>query len=135
MKIVNHGGTQYGAIDNLKTLLGILKAGQQELYKLYEDGTEALIESHDDLCFAYGKFIPIGIEIESEGESARELLKSQGFYTESLWHIEDVKSKFECTDEQALKILGLSLENEATMEQIWFSIREFGNIEGLKEIE
>jgi len=65
-------------------------------------------------------------------EQAKAFLKSQGFFTDNLWHVEDVKSKFNCTDEEAQIVLEQSLTNEATMEQIWFSIREFGEMEGLE---
>ena len=65
-------------------------------------------------------------------EEAKAFLKSQGFFTDNLWHVEDVKSKFNCTDDEAQYILEQSLTNEATMEQIWFSIGEFGEIEGLE---
>jgi hypothetical protein len=65
-------------------------------------------------------------------EEAKAFLKSQGFFTDNLWHVDDVKSKFNCDDDEAQYILEQSLTNEATMEQIWFSIREFGEIEGLE---
>jgi hypothetical protein len=65
-------------------------------------------------------------------EEAKAFLKSQGFFTDNLWHVEDVKSKFNCDDDEAQYILEQSLTNEATMEQIWFSIREFGEMEGLE---
>lgn len=68
-------------------------------------------------------------------EQAREVLKSNGYYVENLWHIDDVKGKFDCTDEQAMEVLNKSLENEATMEQVWYSIREFGDMNGLTEKE
>jgi len=65
-------------------------------------------------------------------EEAKAFLKSQGFFTDNLWHVDDVKSKFNCDDDEAQYILEQSLTNEATMEQIWFSIREFGEMEGLE---
>lgn len=66
-------------------------------------------------------------------EQAKQFLKEQGFFTDNLWHVDDVKGLFECTDEQAQGILYKSLTNEATMEQIQFSIREFASIEKLEE--
>ena len=65
-------------------------------------------------------------------ELAKQVLKENGYFVDNLWHVDDVKSKFNCDDEQAQDILFESLTNEATMEQIWFSIREFGEIEGLE---
>lgn len=64
-------------------------------------------------------------------EKAKKLLRDNGYFTDNLWQVDDVKEKFECTDEQAQDILHKSLTNEATMQQIWFSIDEFGNMEGL----
>ena len=69
-----------------------------------------------------------------EIEKAKELLKSHGYYVDILWCVEDVRGKFNCTDEQAQEVLDKALNNEATMEQIWFSINEFGNMFKLEEI-
>ena len=68
-------------------------------------------------------------------EETKKLLRDNGYYTERLWTVKDVKGKFECTDEQAQDILDKSLNNDATMGQIWFSIDEFGRLEGLTPIE
>ena len=65
---------------------------------------------------------------------AKAVLKDNGYFVDNLWHVDDVKAKFNCDDEKAQDILFESLTNEATMEQIWFSIGEFGNIKGLEEI-
>ena len=67
-------------------------------------------------------------------ELAKAVLKDNGYFVDNLWHVDDVKSKFKCTNEQAQDILLESLTNEATMEQIWFSIGEFGRIDNLEEI-
>lgn len=66
-------------------------------------------------------------------EQARQVLKQNGFFVDNLWHVDDVKSKFNCTDEQAQYVLEKSLTNEATMEQVWLSIGVFGEMENLKE--
>ena len=68
-------------------------------------------------------------------EQAKEVLKANGYFVDNLWCVDDVKAKFKCTDEQAQDVLLMSMINEATMEQIWFSIGEFGRIDGLEEIE
>jgi hypothetical protein len=67
-----------------------------------------------------------------EVAKAKEVLKANGYFVDNLWHVDDVRTKFNCTDDEAQYILDQSLTNEATMEQIWFSIREFGEIEGLE---
>lgn len=68
-------------------------------------------------------------------EHAKEILKDNGFFVDNLWHVDDVKGKFECTDEEAQDVLNGALTNDATMEQIWFAIGFHGEDEGLKEIE
>ena len=67
----------------------------------------------------------------NEIEKAKAVLRDAGFFVDNLWHIDDVKGRFECTDEQAQEILEDALTNEATMEQIQFSIVEFASIEGI----
>tara|TARA_R110000772_G_scaffold186690_2_gene297861 strand:+ start:370 stop:627 length:258 start_codon:yes stop_codon:yes gene_type:complete len=57
-----------------------------------------------------------------EIEKAKELLKANGYQVANLWSIEDVKSKYECTDKEAHEVLVEALQNDATMEQIWFAI-------------
>ena len=70
----------------------------------------------------------------NEIEKAKAILRDAGYFVDNLWSVDDVKWNFECDDDTAQGILEQSLTNEATMEQIHFSIREFANIEGLKEI-
>jgi hypothetical protein len=63
---------------------------------------------------------------------AKQLLKDAGYYTGNLWTITDVKDKLEggenLSDDEAQDILDKSLTNEATMEQVWLSISEFGRL-------
>lgn len=68
-------------------------------------------------------------------EELKAELSRRGFFTDNLWCVEDVKSKFIVTDEEAQEVLDRSLTNEATMEQIWLSIETFGEMEGYKEVE
>lgn len=60
-------------------------------------------------------------------------LERRGYYTQSLWTIEDVQDIFVCTDDEAQEVLDSALNNEATMEQIWFSIKLFGEYKNLTE--
>lgn len=68
-------------------------------------------------------------------EHAKEILKDNGFFVDNLWHIDDVKSKFDCTDEDAQEVLNSALTNDATMEQIWYAIGFHGEDEKLEPIE
>lgn len=51
-------------------------------------------------------------------EEAKQTLTNDGYYIGSLWHLEDVKSKFECTDDEAFDILSQCVDNEWIIEQI-----------------
>lgn len=66
---------------------------------------------------------------------AKQFLRDNGYFTDNLWHVDDVKSKFKCDDEKAQEILSDALENDATMEQIWLAIDIAGEGEGLERIE
>tara|TARA_B100000927_G_scaffold237855_1_gene198733 strand:+ start:2510 stop:2728 length:219 start_codon:yes stop_codon:yes gene_type:complete len=67
-------------------------------------------------------------------KKAREILSNSGYQVDNLWHIEDVKHKYKCTDDEAMKVLIQALDNEATMEQIWFAIDFHAEDNGLKKI-
>jgi hypothetical protein len=68
-------------------------------------------------------------------EKAKAFLSSKGYQTHNLWHIDDVKSKFKCNDDEAMDVLIGALENEATMEQIWLAIEIHGDYNLLEKIE
>lgn len=63
--------------------------------------------------------------------NAKQVLENAGYYVGNLWTIEDVQSKFECTDKEAQNVLDEALQNDATMEQIWFAIGFHGEENGL----
>jgi hypothetical protein len=68
-------------------------------------------------------------------EEAKAVLKANGYFVDNLWHVEDVKSKFNCTDEEAQYVLEQSLTNEATMEQIFYAIGDACDCENIELIE
>jgi hypothetical protein len=68
-------------------------------------------------------------------QQLKEELSKRGFFTDNLWSVEDVKSKFVVTDDEAQEVLEKSLTNEATMEQIWLSIGIFGDMEGHRRVD
>jgi len=55
-------------------------------------------------------------------KQSKELLESNGYYVGNLWSVDDVHSRYECTNEVAQEILNKALTNEATMEQVWLLI-------------
>jgi hypothetical protein len=64
----------------------------------------------------------ITLKQQKEIEKAKALLKSYGYFTDNIWHIQDVQDKFECSDEDAYSILKKALANDETYNQIWMSI-------------
>lgn len=68
-------------------------------------------------------------------EQAKEVLKAQGYFIDNLWHVDDVKLRYNCDDnEQAQDILYKALTNEYTLEQIWFAIDMVAKDKGYKHI-
>jgi hypothetical protein len=69
-------------------------------------------------------------------ESARQVLRDAGYFTDNMWHVNDVKHRFECEDDEtAQEILKLALTNEYTMEGIHYSIKHLAELNELKPIE
>lgn len=59
-------------------------------------------------------------------KQAKDLLESKGYYVGNLWSVDDVHSRYECTNEVAQEILHKALTNDATMEQVWLAIDMVG---------
>jgi hypothetical protein len=68
-------------------------------------------------------------------EEAKAILKQAGFFTDNLWHVDDVKSRFECEDDDAQEVLDRALTHDLIMERIWEAILEAGREIELKEID
>ena len=66
-------------------------------------------------------------------KKAKESLEKHGYQVHNLWNISDVKSKYNCTNDEAMKVLIQALTNDATMEQIWYAISFHAEESGLKE--
>lgn len=64
--------------------------------------------------------------------NAKLVLKQAGYYIDVLWHVDDVKNKFECNDDQAQKVLHNLLSNEYIVTETFSQMDEFAEIEGLK---
>ena len=60
-------------------------------------------------------------------------LKERGYFVDNLWTIEDVQSRFNCTDDEAQEVLEQALTNDATMEQIWLAIQFHGEDNELED--
>jgi len=71
----------------------------------------------------------------NEIEKAKEILTKHGYYVGNLYQADDVRTYFDCTDDEALEVLDKALDNDGTAETIWIAIRDIGEMMGLKEIE
>jgi hypothetical protein len=65
-------------------------------------------------------------------QDLRQELQLRGYQTDNLWQGDDVQGMYDCTEEEAMKVLIKALQNEATMEQIWLSIEYEAEYKGLK---
>ena len=64
--------------------------------------------------------------------NAKLVLRQAGYFVDNLWHVDDIKLRYNCDDnDQAQDILDSALTNDATMEQIWFAIDMVAQDEGL----
>jgi hypothetical protein len=68
----------------------------------------------------------------NEIQKAKEVLRKAGYFVDNLWHVDDVKDRYNCDDDdQAQSIINEALTNGATMEQIWFAIDMVAQDDGL----
>jgi hypothetical protein len=74
----------------------------------------------------------MNISREQAIANAKLVLKQAGYFVDNLWHVDDVKERYNCNDDdQAQEILESALTNGATMEQVWFAIDMVAQDEGL----
>lgn len=71
----------------------------------------------------------------NEIEKAKEFLKSKGYFTDTLWNTDDVTMNYDCTEEQAMRVLERVFNNEYVNEQIFDSISIIANSMNLKHKE
>ena len=108
----------------------IFNADLFQLYTLHDDGSEALIETFEDLNVALGNGLDIGIEVgRIATQDAKVALEFKGYYTENLWHINDVRPHNEAlTDDQCMEVLNDVMTSpyimETISEQIEYTLNE-----------
>lgn len=111
------------------------KEAFEKFKKLYEKSDAEDKESFEfdghEVLTAYAKYLlqylepqfeKNELEIDGKIEYAKQVLRDAGYFVDNLWHNDDVKSRYLCDDDEAQNVLDRSLTNEATMNQIWFSI-------------
>lgn len=98
----------------------IFNADLFQLYTLHDDGSEALIETFEDLNVALGNGLDIGIEVgRIATQDAKVALEFKGYYARNLWHINDVRTHKETlTDDECMEVLDETLTSSYIMETI-----------------
>lgn len=98
----------------------IFNADLFQIYTLHDDGTEALIETFEDLNEALGNGLDIGIAVgRIATQDAKVALEFKGYYTGNLWHINDVRTHNETlTDEECIDVLNDVMTSGRIMEEI-----------------
>jgi muramoyltetrapeptide carboxypeptidase LdcA involved in peptidoglycan recycling len=71
----------------------------------------------------------------NEIEKAKQILRNAGYQVANLWHINDVKGNYNCTDEEAMEVLVEALGNDATFDQICFAVNSHADEMGLTRKE
>jgi hypothetical protein len=62
-------------------------------------------------------------------------LHDAGYFTDNLWHIDDVKSNFKCTEEQAMDVLSEALVKGDVIATIFDEIFKLCTERGYERIE
>jgi hypothetical protein len=70
-----------------------------------------------------------------EIQAAKDLLKKYGYYTDNLWHINDVQSKYKCDNQTAQYVLDQTVNSDRIKQEINETIDIFAEEEGLEKIE
>lgn len=64
-------------------------------------------------------------------KEAKDFLKSEGYFTDNLWHVSDVQENFECDEETAQNILYWALTSPTMIEYINDDISNIARTEQL----
>ena len=67
-------------------------------------------------------------------DEAKAFLKAKGYFVDNLWHVDDVKMLFECTDDQAQEVLDNSLTADNLYNTVWDHINYYAEDLGLKKL-
>lgn len=73
--------------------------------------------------------------MENKIAEAKNTLRSAGYFVDNLWQTEDVKMNWNCTEEQAQKVLSKVLQYDAIYELVWDGIKYEAEKMKLKNID
>lgn len=69
----------------------------------------------------------------AEIDSAKDILRENGYYVENLWNVQDIKSFYKCSDEIALSVLDHALNgNDYVTMHTWDMIDKIAKNFGLE---
>lgn len=57
-------------------------------------------------------------------KEAKQVLKEAGYFTDNLWHIQDVQINHKVNDEEAYEILGLALTSDYITQEVFSMIND-----------
>lgn len=66
---------------------------------------------------------------------AKKVLKEAGFQVNNLWSIYDVKSKYDCTDKEAMELIEDTMDNDSLKEDVWEIMDVFADVYGFSKID
>lgn len=59
---------------------------------------------------------------EVSSEDLRQELELRGWYTQNLWHVDDVMQNYDCTSEYAMRLLDFVLTSEHITDEVFRDI-------------
>ena len=68
---------------------------------------------------------------EVSSEDLRQELELRGWYTQNLWHVDDVMQNYDCASEDAMRVLDFVLTSDHVTEEVFRGIddqAEYSNI-------
>ena len=106
---------------------------KQEYLMSKQLGKSNFMFESNEYFTAYAKYLVEYLDERYIGkeEILKDQLRKRGFYVDNLWSIEDVKSRFECDNEEAYAVLEDAMTNEAVMERVWNAIYDAAEYNGL----
>ena len=120
----------------------VRSAMQSSVQEMRNDLDYANSQANEEQLEKEEKFVPHAIsnatfghyrQQQKEIDEAMKTLRNAGYYVDSMYHIDDVKSHYDCEDEIAQEIIGLAIDSDGTANQIWEAITYMAEDEyGLK---
>ncbi len=89
---------------------------------------------HEAKKEGYSTFVDLH-SLSIETRDLRNILEQRGYYAGNMWCIEDVTRNYECTKEEAIRILDKTAGGEWITQQVFEMIDEYADDMGLNKVE